>query len=386
MKRLLATSCILTLIISIACILAFPSISDAIPAFARKHSVDCSTCHIAWPQLNKIGRNFKENGYKFSTGEDIEVISDFLQWEKFLPVSAVLTSRPYDEKKSGSRKVRALHEVELMIAGVLYKNVSGFFELEGEDENDFEPEIPTGVLGYHPLRQINLHLSYSPILWSDPYETFAPHRRLTRGSYSIIDRPFGGADNGGTLGESRQTIALSGRPIEMLFYSVGLSGVADDAEGENANNLHARIALDVLPDAALGLFGVSGRWEEDDINRDFSRIGFDVQADYSNMRFTGAYLHARDDSDTGAVEENDAWYAQAFYVFRKGFRPVAVPLVRFDSYEENDGNDQYDELTLNLSYYFTQNIKGYAEYWTQTDKPEGVERDNRFTLQIVAAF
>jgi len=63
-----------------------------------------------------------------------------------------------------------------------------------------------------------------------------------------------------------------------------------------------------------------------------------------------------------------------------------VPLIRYDSYEENDGGDQFDELTLNLSFYFTQNIKGFVEYWTQTDVPNGVTKDKRFTMQLVAAF
>ena len=62
-----------------------------------------------------------------------------------------------------------------------------------------------------------------------------------------------------------------------------------------------------------------------------------------------------------------------------------VPHVRFDSYEESDGKDEYKELTLNVGYYFTENIKGSVEYRTQTDKSDDVMRDNRITIQIVAA-
>jgi len=262
----------------------FPQDSDAIPAFARKYKFDCSSCHMAWPQLNKFGRNFKENGYKLPTGEETQVISDFLQWDKVFPVTAILVSRPYDEKKSGNRKVRALHEVELMVAGVLYKTVSGFLEIEAEDEEDFEPEIPIGVLGYHPLNVLNLQLSYSPLLWADPYDTYSHARRLTRGSYSVIDQKFGGADNDGKLRDSRQTIALYGRTLDMLFYSIGFSGVADDTQGENANNFHGRLALDVIPEATIGGFGMIGRWETDSLARDFNRIGFDIQADFYNAR------------------------------------------------------------------------------------------------------
>jgi hypothetical protein len=61
-------------------------------------------------------------------------------------------------------------------------------------------------------------------------------------------------------------------------------------------------------------------------------------------------------------------------------------LVRFDRYETNDGADSFSELTLNIGYYFTQNIKGYIEYWDRFDTPTSVPEDNRITLQVVAAF
>jgi len=385
MRRLTVITLLIAAMVFL-CVCLIPEDSNAIPAFARKYQMNCGNCHLAWPQLNQVGRTFKENGYKFPGNEQTEVISDFLQWDKHIPLAAVIVSRPYDEKKSDVRKVRALHEVELMVAGLLYKNVSGFLEIEAEDEKDFEPEISTGVLGYHPMKALNIQLSYSPVLWADPYDTLSEKRKLTRGANSVIDNPFGGADNEGTLSAARQTIALYGRPLEQLFYSVGFSGVADDAEGKNANNFHGRLAVDIIPELTLGTFGITGKWDEDDIERDFSRYGFDLQVDYSNVRLTGAYLHAKDDRETSGSEDNNAWYTQAFYVWKKDTRPLVVPLLRFDSYEENDGNEEYKELTLNLGYYFTENIKGFVEYWTQTDKPDDVMRDNRFTIQIVAAF
>jgi hypothetical protein len=363
-----------------------PEDAEAIPAFARKYQFSCTNCHLAWPQLNQMGRTFKENGYRFPGNEKTEVISDFLQWDKHIPISTMIVSQPYDEQKSDVRKVRALHEAELIVAGQLYKNVSGFLAIEAEDEEDFEPKIHAGVFGYHPLKALNIQLSYSSLLWADPYDTYSPHRRLTRGSYSVVNTAFGGADNEGTLGDSRQTIALYGRPLEQLFYSIGFSGIADDAEGKNASNFHGRLAFDLIPEATIGAFGITGKWDEDEIERDFSRYGIDLQAEYANIRLTGAYLHAKDDRETTGEDENDAWYAQLFYVWKKDTRPLLVPIVRFDSYEENDGNDKYKELTLNIGYYFTENIKGFVEYWTQTDKPDDAMRDNRFTIQIAAAF
>ena len=363
--------------------------AEAVPSFAKKYGTTCSACHSTWPMLNATGRSFKENGYKFPGVKDKDMaISDDLYLGKAFPISAVLTARPYDEKKSGNRKLRALHEAELISAGIIYKNVSGFLELEAEDENGFIVEIPTAALTYNYSGLFNLQFSYSDMLLADPYDTYSS-RVLTRGKYSVIDKAFGGADAGGKLRSSRQVLAVYGRPVSSVFYTVGLSGVAGDAEGEDAKNVHARVAVDVLPNIMVGLFGVSGQWNDTTagLTRDFRRLGLDFQADYNDFRFMGVFLGAEDDSNTaGVTENNNAWYLQALYVLSKNSSPWIVPLIRVDSYEKNDGAADYSELTLNSSYYFTQNIKAIAEYWTQVDVPDTVEKDNRFTVQISAAF
>ncbi len=365
--------------------------AEAVPSFAKKYGTTCSACHSTWPMLNATGRSFKENGYKFPGVQDKDMaISDDLYLGKAFPISAVLTARPYDEKKSGNRKLRALHEAELMAAGILYKNVSGFLELEAEDENGFNVEIPTASLSYHYSELLNLQFSYSDMLLADPYDTYSS-RVLTRGKYSVIDQVFGGADGGvkGNLRSSRQVLAVYGRPVSSVFYTVGLSGVAGDAEGEDAKNVHARVAVDVLPNLMVGLFGVSGQWNDPDasLTRDFRRLGLDFQADYDDFRFMGVFLSAEDDTTTaGVTENNNAWYLQALYVVSRNSSPWIVPLIRVDSYEKADGAADYSELTLNSSYYFTQNIKAIAEYWTQVDVPDGETKDNRLTVQISAAF
>ncbi|NOY39651.1 MAG: hypothetical protein GXO95_05360 [Nitrospirae bacterium] len=363
--------------------------AEAVPSFAKKYGTTCSACHSTWPMLNATGRSFKENGYKFPGVQDKDTaISDDLYLGKAFPISAVLTARPYDEKKSGDRKLRALHEAELISAGIIYKNVSGFLELEAEDETGFNVEIPTAALTYNYSGLFNLQFSYSDMLLADPYDTYSS-RVLTRGKYSVIDQAFGGADGGGKLRSSRQVLAVYGRPVSNVFYTVGLSGVAGDAEGEDAKNIHARVAVDVVPNIMVGLFGVSGQWNDttSGLTRDFRRLGLDFQADYNDFRFMGVFLGAEDDTNTaGVTENNNAWYLQALYVVSKNSSPWIVPLIRVDSYEKNDGAADYSELTLNSSYYFTQNIKAIAEYWTQVDVPDTVEKDNRLTVQISAAF
>lgn len=390
MKRSVVTFSMISLmayIVGMAFVTLFPQKAEAVPSFSRKYETSCSTCHTAWPLLNSTGRQFKEVGYKFPGNlQDMNIISDFLHLDKNLPMSAIIIARPYDKKKSGDRKIRALHEIEVIVAGSLYKDFSGFFELEAEDEHDFKFELPVATVGYHPTKAINVQFSFSPVLWADPYDTLSSPRRLTRGRNSVIDQRFGGADNNGKLRDSRQTVALYGRPVDMLYYSIGYSGAAKDTEGVNAKNLHARLALDIIPEATVGLFWMDGSYENAGTDLDFSRIALDAQVEFSNIRLMGAYLKAKDDIDPSGDAENNALYLEAMYIIEKGDRPLVVPLIRYDSYEKNNGNDQYDELTFNVSYYFIENIKGMVEYWTQTSVPSGKTKDNRLTVQFYVAF
>ena len=267
-----------------------PSSAHAMPPFARKHNIPCSFCHTAWPLLNGTGRQFKENGYRFFRGEESgSIISDVLQFDENFPLGVIVKSRPYDKKESGDSKLRAIHEIELFMAGPIYENISGHIEIEAEDENDFIPEA-SGSLTYHHSELFNFQASYGSLLVADPYDTLSAARRLTRGRNSLIDQRFGGADNNGRLRDARQTIALYGRPIDWVYYSIGHSGVAKDAEGVQASNFHMRLALDVLDDITIGGLVVFGECKSSAgncaIDRNFTRSssGFDSSRASSNTR------------------------------------------------------------------------------------------------------
>lgn len=370
--------------------------ANAIPAFARQNDLACSTCHSAWPLLNETGRKFKENGFKFARGEEAgNVISDFLNLDANFPIAAVIKARPFDKKEGGDYKLRAIHEFEIMIAGTIYKNISGFIELEGEDEENFEPSI-RGWVTWNANPAFNLQLSYHQAFMADPYDTLSGIRRTTRGRNAVIDQKFGGADNNGKLRDPRQVIEVYGRPIPDLFYLVGYSGSPKDAEGVNAGNLHGKLAYDVLPELTIGAFGMMGKCDAAadncDIDRDFQRLGFDVQGQYGNAVFHGAYMTTKDDANAldinGFLPEarNSAWYFDALYAFQKDGRPWIVPFVRIDQYEKADGAQDFTEVTMNLSYYMAQNIRIYGEWFKQVNVPDGFTKGGRFTIQIEAGF
>lgn len=381
--------------IAVIAILGFvwSATAQAVPSFARKHELNCSACHTAYPQLNATGRGFKENGYRFLTDEEVTdamQISDLLQLEKHVPLSAVFVARPYDKKDSGVAKTRALHEVEIIVAGNLAKDWSGYFEIEAEDETGFELELAPAVLTYNHSKEFNVQFVYGPTFWADSYGIIGDHFRLTRGHVGAIDQRFGGADAGGRFRAVRQNVGVYGRFSDRFFYNVNYSGKAADAEGEDASVYSALFNVDITDDIMVGAFIMDG--QDKDTNRDFNRTGIQFQADVQDIRFQGLYIAGTDDRDAGDVrgpgeDDNDTFSLQAFYTFRDdSLRPTWVPLIRYDTYETSDGINSFDEITLNLGYYFNQNIKAYVEYWDRFDAPTAAQEDSRITLQIIAAF
>lgn len=373
----------------------FPTTSEAIPAFARKTNMTCSTCHTAWPALNAFGRQYKEHGYRLGHLEaPNKIISKDLKWNESLPISVMLVARPYDKKDSGKTKIRALHEVELMVAGPMGEKFSGFIEIEAEDEVTNGIGLDTGIssaaLTYNADEAAHVQFSWGSITWFDPYNSYSNHLRMTRGASAIIDQSFGGADNGGKIKTSRQNVAVYGRPAPNFFYGVAISGDADDSEGEDGDTVTARVAFDLMPSLTIGALAINGTCVANSgnclVDREYSRTAIDVQSEFGNFIINAVALSAKDDNSTATAEvKNNAYYVQALYTAKDGARTSWAPLARYDSYEKSGGSEKVNELTLSINYYLTENVRSMLEFWNK-DSDNNANDDDRLTLQLFAAF
>jgi hypothetical protein len=108
----------------------YVSPATAIPAFARKYSLRCTACHESWPVLNDFGRNFRDNGYQLRLGKDDTVTADPGYWPVAIHVTpsyeyTSVTNQQTDQgpKTIGSGGVQD-SSIDLLTAGVLYKNIS----------------------------------------------------------------------------------------------------------------------------------------------------------------------------------------------------------------------------------------------------------------------
>jgi hypothetical protein len=119
--------------------------ASALPAFARKYGLPCSSCHEGWPKLSYFGQQFKDNGYQLGNDRDAPIFQQAAYW----PVTFRIT--PYWSRQSTSAvqvdgsngfggntaKVTTdgfnLSGLDFHTGGTLAKNVS-FYVLPSSDE------------------------------------------------------------------------------------------------------------------------------------------------------------------------------------------------------------------------------------------------------------
>ena len=58
----------------------FSPVARAVPAFARKTGLGCSSCHEVWPRLNDFGQQFRDRGYRLKRDRDAPVEQDPAYW------------------------------------------------------------------------------------------------------------------------------------------------------------------------------------------------------------------------------------------------------------------------------------------------------------------
>ncbi|HTP69604.1 MAG TPA: hypothetical protein VMJ35_11930 [Dongiaceae bacterium] len=119
--------------------------ASAIPAFARKYGMPCSSCHEAWPKLSPFGQQFKDSGYQMGNERDAPIYQSPAYW----PIAFRTTPNwhlehnhnlPVDDGEGGTTSANVtnhgfdLSGVDFLTAGTLAKNIS--FLLVPSMEND----------------------------------------------------------------------------------------------------------------------------------------------------------------------------------------------------------------------------------------------------------
>jgi hypothetical protein len=120
--------------------------SKALPSYARQTGMACSSCHIAFPQLNPFGRLFKLNGYTLNTSDVIESKQEdstgsttYLSLLKIPPISGMLqTSFTHLNKpapNTANNSIAFPQQLSLFLAGEITPRLGLFMQITYDDQS-----------------------------------------------------------------------------------------------------------------------------------------------------------------------------------------------------------------------------------------------------------
>lgn len=375
----------------------YPSSALAITSFSKKHNITCSGCHVAFPTLNEFGRTYKKNGYRIgnSTETAPRMIADDLVLNHEFPFTARVIGRPYDKKTSGATwKLAPAHEAEFMMGGNPHPDLSGWIELEAEDEHNWEPLLEEAMVGFHPSPMFNIQAGYANIFFSDPYDTLTNGgRRMTVARKSALNYTVGSATQ--RLRDPLQQVNVNGQ-VSRMYYLAGVATNTGGAEGnERDKDYLARVAVDLMAGTSVGALYYGGSDligpPLSPFTNDFRRAGADLRHDsaLTGVSVSALNLWSRDENPTGtdAPVGLVTGYVEAFRPFTVGRRQV-VPLARYNWGSSDDDQVLAESLrayTLQVAYYPYANLKAFAEY-TAAESGQSNNNDNRVTLQFDVVF
>src|SRR5579863_5603893 len=120
------------------------SSASALPAFARKYGMPCSSCHEAWPMLSPFGQQFKDNGYQMGNDRDAPIFQQAAYWPSTFRITPIWhrenTAKeqvdPTPQNPSGEASVTThgfdWSGLDFHAAGTLANNIS-FYVLPSSD-------------------------------------------------------------------------------------------------------------------------------------------------------------------------------------------------------------------------------------------------------------
>jgi hypothetical protein len=116
----------------------------ALPAFARKYGMPCSSCHEAWPKLSPFGQQFKDNGYQMGNDRDAPIFQSPAYWPVTFRITPIWHRESTDKAQvdgsngpGGNEAQVTTHGfdwsgLDFHTAGTLAKNIS-FYVLPSSD-------------------------------------------------------------------------------------------------------------------------------------------------------------------------------------------------------------------------------------------------------------
>jgi hypothetical protein len=372
--------------------LVFVDESSAVPAFARKYRMSCTTCHTPFPKLKPYGDDFAGNGfeledqdaprYMVETGDEkLDLIRDLplaIRMEGYLQYQTQ-TDKDVDYSTPYYLKFISGGKVTDGFAYYFYFYLSEHGEVAG---------IEDAYVMFNNLFDSELDIYFGQFQVSDPL--FKRELRLTYEDYPVYTVSPGKSQI--SLKYDRGFMITYGfeTGTDLIFETVNGNGLveADDFgvfDDDKYKSFAGRISQDIGEYFRVGGFGYYGKEGTEDVNNEVYYYGPDMSIAYAPLELNVQYLE-RSDSDPNLVDydgdeiETRGAMAELIYLPDGEFSEFyAVGL--FNWIESDFEELEYRSLTGHVGHVFRSNLRFFVEYTYEMESEE-----SRVITGFVGAF
>lgn len=375
--------------------LIFQERSNAIPAFARKYSMSCQTCHSPFPKLKPYGADFAGNGFVLGDKDApryfVDTGDEQLSLIRDIPLALRLEGYvTYNNEKSDRFDFSAPYLLKLLSGGELSKDISYYFYFFFSERGEVAG-MEDAFIMFNNLFNGDLDLYVGQFQVSDPL--FKRELRLTFEDYQIY-RTKPGLTRA-NLTYDRGLMLTYGLPsgtdlILEVLNGTGIGGannfkIFDD---DKYKNFFGRISQDVTEGVRIGAFGYYGKENlEDNLNNKFTNEFFMWGPDITlslqdKLEFNFQYAQRKDDKADFLLNETNTrgFFSELIYT-PQGDESKWYGVALYNWVDSDINALNYSACTLNLGYLLRRNIRLIGEYTYNFDKEYG-----QLAVGIISAF
>jgi hypothetical protein len=384
-----------------------PDQAGAVPAFARRYKISCTTCHAPFPRLKPYGEEFAGNGFIIPEEErerDYVTGGDDLLWlNRQFPLAVRFDAYAvWDQNHTSESDLQIPWGLKLLSGGALSKGIGYYFYFYMSERGEVAG-IEDAYVHFNDLFGSDLDVMVGQFQTSDPL--MKRELRLTYEDYQIYKTRIGNSQT--NLAYDRGLMfayGISETGTDLVAYLVNGNGKGEADETtkkfdlDKYKNVGFRILQDLGGMASLGGFVAYGKESiGENLDNEVTYYGPDLHLGLGPVEITGQYLFRKDTNpdflaaDSGLGKsladprkaetslnkdtETEGWVVELVFApqrdrSRHYFTLLYNQIDSDYSFETaatgQNGNllqlHDYETLTLSATYLLKRNLRFLAEY------------------------
>ncbi|MEW6014202.1 MAG: hypothetical protein AB1690_02645 [Candidatus Zixiibacteriota bacterium] len=390
-KLTLGSLLLFTFIILSLTILMPPDEAQAIPAFARKYSMSCTTCHAPYPRLKEYGDEFAGNGFVLKDKDApryfVETGDQKLSLIRELPFAVRLEGyTSYISASNRNLDFTSPYIAKLLSGGTLAKDISYYFYFFFSERGDATVGIEDAFVMFNNLFNSELDFYIGQFQISDPL--FKRELRLTYEDYQVYKfRPGSSLIN---LAYDRGIMMTygfaSGTDVVLEVLNGNGLNAADEMhlyDNDKYKNLFGRVSQNMGEYLRVGGIGFYGKEKQEAVN-EVTMFGGDATIAYGPLELNLQYLDRKDtDPDmTGTdIDLKTRGGMAELIVNPHGDRSDWYLVALYNQIDSDRQDLKYQTLTGHIGYLLRTNVRLTGEVSYDIENEE-----SRVVLGIITAF